>query len=95
MLEAIYDLQPESQEQPPGLERSRKNQRADAEQIEAAIRTLPDSVPGVILDACREMLEQEPCDRPTAMGLSRLGMPAKHSAPWHKPGIIDWSPQRM
>jgi hypothetical protein len=84
MLEAIYDLQPESQEQPPGLERSRKNQRADAEQIEAAIRTLPDSVPGVILDACREMLEQEPCDRPTAMGLSRLGMPAKHSAPWHK-----------
>ena len=84
MLEAIYDLQPESKEQHSGFERSRKNQRADAEQIEAAIRTLPDSVPGVILDACREMLEQDPCDRPTAMGLSRLGMPATHSGPWHK-----------
>ena len=84
MLEAIYDLQPESHEQPSGLERSRKNQRADAEQIEAAIRTLPDTVPGVILDACREMLEQEPSDRPTAMGLSRLGMPSTHSVSWHK-----------
>ena len=84
MLEAIYDLQPESKEQQAGLERSRENQRADAEQIETAIRTLPDSVPGVILDACREMLEQEPCDRPTAMGLSRLGMPATHSVSWHK-----------
>lgn len=84
MLEAIYDLQPESKEQHSGLERSRKNQRADAEQIEAAIRTLPDSVPGVILDACREMLEQEPCDRPTAMALSRLGMSVTHSVSWHK-----------
>ena len=84
MLEAIYDLQPQSHEQPSGLERSRKNQRADAKQIEAAIRALPDSVPGVILDACREMLEQEPCDRPTAMGLSRLGMPSTHSVSWHK-----------
>ncbi|MGI9466930.1 MAG: serine/threonine-protein kinase PknK [Rubripirellula sp.] len=84
MLEAIYDLQSESEKQHSVLERSRKNQRADAEQIEAAIRTLPDSVPGVILDACREMLEQEPCDRPTAMGLSRLGMPATQSVSWHK-----------
>ena len=84
MLEAIYDLQPQAKEQYSGLERSQKNQRADAEQIEAAIRTLPGSVPEVILDACREMLEQEPCDRPTAMGLSRLGMPATHSASWHK-----------
>ncbi len=84
MLEAIYDLQPESKEQHSGLERSRENQRTDAEQIEAAVRTLPDSVPGVILDACREMLEQEPCDRPTAMTLSRLGMPASHSVSWHK-----------
>jgi hypothetical protein len=84
MLEALYDLQSGSKHQHAGLERSRENQRADAEQIEAAIRTLPDSVPGVILDACREMLEQEPCDRPTAMGLSRLGMPATHSVSWHK-----------
>jgi len=84
ILEAIYELQPTSPEQQPGLERSRKNQRTDAEHIEAAIRSLPDSVPGVILDTCREMLEQEPSDRPTAMGLSRLGMPATYSVSWHK-----------
>lgn len=84
ILEAINELQSESKEQHSGLERSSKNPRADAEQIEATIRTLPDSVPDVISDACREMLEQEPSDRPTAMGLSRIGMPATHAVSWHK-----------
>ena len=84
ILEAIRHLQPESREQTVGVVRSTSDQRADAKQIEAAISKLPATVPDVILDACREMLEQEPGDRPTAMGLSRLGRPAKQSVPWHR-----------
>lgn len=84
ILDALYSLQSRADGEQAGLERSRKNQRADAEQIGVAIQKLPDSVPSTILDACREMLEQEPSDRPTAMGLSRLGLPRTQTIHWHK-----------
>jgi len=84
IYEALYTLQSQGDEAQVGLERSRKNQLEDAEQINVAIQNLPDSVPSTILDACREMLERKPSDRPTAMGLSRLGMPLNQSVHWHK-----------
>ena len=84
IFEALYSLQPQTDGPQVGLERSRKDQLADAEQINVAIQNLPDSVPSTILDACREMLEPKPSDRPTAMGLSRLGMPLNQSVHWHK-----------
>ncbi len=54
--------------------------------IQSSIEELGTSVPNVLRDACCEMLETKPCDRPTAIEISRLGtakrstflMPGEH-----------------
>jgi serine/threonine protein kinase len=82
MLDALRKIQKTSDRRQPGLERSDTNRHDDAERIHEAIKELHDSVPSVIRTACREMLAGHPADRPTAMELSRLGLPHSQRVLW-------------
>lgn len=82
MLDALRKIQQTTDRQPAGLERSETNRKADAARIHEAIEELHDSVPSVIRTACREMLAGHPADRPTAMELSRLGLPHSQRVLW-------------
>ena len=82
MLESLGTLTKSSGEDASEFKRSRKNQQADAECIDEAIQDLSASVPTIIRSACREMLDRNPSERPTAAGLARLGLV--------RTGVIDW-----
>ncbi|MGB7324807.1 MAG: serine/threonine-protein kinase, partial [Rubripirellula sp.] len=58
----------------PGVERN-KTLEIDAELILTALDGLSEHVPQVIGDACRQMLDRDAAERPTALRLSRLGSP--------------------
>ena len=50
--------------------------------ISATLDELAESVPKVLHDACIEMLQPNPGDRPTALQMARLGLPRSISLPW-------------
>ncbi len=81
-LDALCDIHCSTGKRQRELERSNSNQRDDAERIGEAIAGLSKSVPATILEACREMLERSPSERPTAMGLARLGIPRSLVTVW-------------
>ena len=58
-----------------GIRRDEKSSETDREHIVDAISGLHPAVPNVLRDAVNEMLSFEVSDRPTAMSLSRLGLP--------------------
>ena len=64
------------------LRRSKTNQFDDADRIDEALEQLENSVPSIIRETCREMLDQNPADRPTAARLSRLGLPPAREHQW-------------
>ncbi|WP_345683749.1 serine/threonine-protein kinase PknK [Novipirellula caenicola] len=55
------------------INRSQDNRRDDEEMINEAVEDLSSDVPTVLREACAEMLQSDPVDRPTASALSRLG----------------------
>lgn len=55
--------------------RSKETRDQDAIKISSAVKTIGNEVPEILREACMEMLQIHPGDRPTAMQLSRLGMP--------------------
>ena len=57
-------------------ERSKDTLDEDAVLITSAVDKLSGSVPNVLREACLEMLQINPGDRPTAMQISRLGLPS-------------------
>lgn len=64
------------------VKRSEDSQTEDAARIGEAIEQLPDSVPTILRETCREMLDRHAADRPTAMALARLGLPPSQQIPW-------------
>ncbi len=57
-----------------GIERNETG-HVDAKLISGVLNDLFEHVPEAIGETCREMLDQDASERPTAMRLSRLGMP--------------------
>ena len=57
------------------LRRDDGDRDSDAQLIGEAVGELNISVPAVLRDACEEMLERKPGNRPTAHEISRLGLP--------------------
>ena len=55
--------------------RSTEARDEDAMLINSAVGEMSESIPMVLREACLEMLQLNPGDRPTAMQVSRLGMP--------------------
>ncbi|QDT06082.1 Serine/threonine-protein kinase PknA [Rubripirellula lacrimiformis] len=84
----IGESLPERDPGTPGLKRNEAS-RIDAELILHALDNLNEHVPEVISDTCRQMLDRQPSERPTAMRLARLGLPPKVSLPayGHQPLI--------
>ncbi len=72
-LETLLSIQSNEDQPATELTRSKDNQSEDGQRISEAIDELPDSVPGIIRETCRQMLSRYPADRPTAIELSRLG----------------------
>jgi hypothetical protein len=94
-LDALHEIQTHRGPRQAELQRSNESQHDDAERIVDAIDDLSDSVPEVILEACREMLERHPADRPTAMELVRLGLPHSQPVQWpHEEPIIGRDAER-
>jgi len=73
LLETLLLIQGDREEVPTELVRSRKDQGIDGQRISDALDDLPDSVPMIIRQTCRQMLSRDPADRPTAIGLVRVG----------------------
>ncbi|MGI9470610.1 MAG: serine/threonine-protein kinase PknK [Rubripirellula sp.] len=95
MLDALGTLQKSSTKRQAELERSRKDQFADAERIDEAIQDLPESVPSIIRSACREMLDRQPSERPTAMRLARIGLSASQVLVWqHEEPLVGRDQER-
>ncbi len=89
MLDALASLHRSSKISGVSLERSETDQLCDAERIDDAIDDLAASVPGIIREACREMLDRAPAERPTAMQLARLGLPRTQAILWpHEEPVI-------
>ncbi|MFK8110691.1 MAG: AAA family ATPase [Rubripirellula sp.] len=72
MLEALGSIQRASGQAK--LTRSKHDNAKDAERIHIAFQELDDSIPGLIRETCREMLDRDPAERPTALQLARLGL---------------------
>ncbi|WP_442510052.1 serine/threonine-protein kinase PknK [Novipirellula sp. SH528] len=70
------------------LERSQDNRRDDEAMISEAVGDLSSDVPSVLREACAEMLQRDPGDRPTAAQLSRLGSSASPCVLWVDSPII-------
>ena len=84
VLETLQWLDQESQrdgaQAGSSIERSPANREDDEEKINEVFEVLSASVPGILLEACQEMLSQDPGDRPSAIELTRLGSTATPSA---------------
>ena len=95
MLDALCELHSSSGKRQAELERSNHNQHDDAERIDEAIEGLAESVPTTIREACREMLERAPSERPTAMELARLGIPRSLAMLWpHEEPLVGRDEER-
>lgn len=95
ILDALREIESASGRRQAELERCRNSQHDDAERIDQAIEELSESVPTTIREACREMLDRSPSDRPTAMELSRLGVPRSLSMLWlHEEPIVGRDAER-
>ncbi len=79
ILEALGSLQGSVDDPQSMLKRSRTDRQVDAERIDDAIDSVTESVPRIIRGVCREMLQRDPSERPTAMELARTGLPAAQS----------------
>ena len=54
----------------------------DEDSINATLEELAESVPKILHDACNEMLQRSPGDRPTAMQMARLGDASSVPVAW-------------
>ncbi len=83
MLEAMQVVSQTSANRCDAVPNVARNETAqiDARSITDAIDELSSDVPEMISEACREMLERHPGERPTAAQLMRLGLPAKAMTP--------------
>ncbi len=88
ILDALRTLQRSAGKERLGVQRSDTSRHDDAEGIQEAIAELSDSVPGIIREACREMLDRDPAERPTAMGLARRGLKESASVSWPQEELI-------
>ena len=70
MLECLHAVTGKSD-----ITRSGENRDKDAQLINQAVGGLDDFIPNVLREACMEMLQLDPADRPTATQMSRLGLP--------------------
>ncbi|WP_372719886.1 serine/threonine-protein kinase PknK [Novipirellula sp.] len=70
------------------IERSQDNRRDDEEMISEAVEDLSSDVPSVLREACAEMLQSDPVDRPTASALSRLGSAESPCCLWIDTPIV-------
>ena len=70
MLEALYAITGRQVWQ-----RSEKDRDEDAQLISEAVDDLSELIPHVLRDACLEMLQRKPGDRPSANYVARLGLP--------------------
>ncbi len=70
MLESLHAITGRSDWQ-----RCEQDHDEDAQLISDAVEDLSGAIPYVLRDACLEMLQQKPQDRPTAHHVSRLGLP--------------------
>ncbi|TWU62418.1 protein kinase domain-containing protein [Crateriforma conspicua] len=59
------------------LPRSDSSRDQDGQLIRGAIQSMGTSIPQLLRDACAEMLELDPAERPSALMISRLGQPPK------------------
>src|SRR6056297_13620 len=76
MLEALNQVSAASHQ--PALPVTRDHAcSVDCELIFDALENLSEVVPKLIRDACVQMLDRHPCERPTALRLARLGLPPK------------------
>ncbi|MDG2224567.1 MAG: AAA family ATPase [Rubripirellula sp.] len=82
LLDTLRMLERQSVSQNVDLQRSEESQLHDTNRIVEAIEDLPDSVPEILRETCREMLDRHPSERPTAMRLARLGLPPTQQIPW-------------
>ncbi len=78
MLEALYAITGRQVWQ-----RSEEDRDEDAQLISEAVDDLSQSIPHVLRDACLEMLQIKPEDRPSAQYISRLGLPTARSFVLH------------
>ncbi len=74
MLDALRVLDRSSDPLHLSIERSQDCRREDEAMISEAVEDLSSDVPTVLREACLEMLQSDPVDRPTAAELSRLGL---------------------
>ncbi len=81
LLDTLRMLERSQVNEKSDLNRSEQNRSDDAERIVEAIEDLPDSVPAILRETCREMLDRFPSERPTAMTLARLGLPLSMQIP--------------
>ncbi|MEE2937725.1 MAG: AAA family ATPase [Planctomycetota bacterium] len=82
LLDTLRMLERQSVSKNVDLQRSEESTLHDANRIVEAIEDLPDSVPEILRETCREMLAGHPSERPTAMRLARLGLPPTQQIPW-------------
>ncbi|MEM1068809.1 MAG: AAA family ATPase [Planctomycetota bacterium] len=89
LLDTLRKIERSSVDEHYDLKLPGKHKGHDAEKIFKAIEDLPESVPAILLETCREMLERYPSERPQAVSLARLGLPTTHPIPWAiKPPMV-------
>ena len=73
----------------PTVARSETSRSADIRALGDSIQGISESVPEILREACVDMLEFDPADRPTAMRISRLGLPpGSASIPSPRPQMV-------
>jgi tRNA A-37 threonylcarbamoyl transferase component Bud32 len=78
MLEALYAITGRRE-----WERAKHDRDKDAQLISEAVDDLSESIPNVLRNACLEMLQIKPADRPSAHEISRLGLPTAKNFVWY------------